>query len=554
MMRRSPSLASRTHAAALLAVALATRCGATPPAATSTPSGPPPGLVDIADVTSEPLPGVSIELYLMSGCKHAADIVPAVLAAQKKMGQYVSYTQHHIFRIHDDGSLSCLYGDRACEADLLLLCAQELHPEHLLDFGSCMFEDHESMPEGWKQCAEQLGLDPGPIEQCAAGEQGARLAEANEKMVVQNQVKGSPTMYIGGEEYRSARTSKAIVTAICMALPDSDRPSHCPEIEPVHMTVISDKRCESCDVRAQSMVDQFHKMFWELEVKKLDWSEAEAKSMMEQLGITLLPAYVFHAGVVKQESFKQIEKHVIERDGYYVLKPKVVRAEFDPMKELCGNGEDDTGNGLIDCADPDCAQALECRPEKLATLDLFVMSRCPYGIRAVNQIPAVLEKMGGSLDFDLHYITLVFDDQEYEDYLKKESCERYDDGMWYCSLHGKAETKDNIRNLCAAEVAPSRYLDYILCRNADLSKDWEGCAAEAGIKLKKMKKCIGSGKGLKLLGKSAELADGMGIRASPTYLINNKFAEKIAPESDEIVFEICERNGQMKSCEGVEEP
>ena len=34
-----------------------------------------------------------------------------------------------------------------------------------------------------------------------------------------------------------------------------------------------------------------------------------------------------------------------------------------PAPEICGNGFDDDGDGLADCADPDCSGATECQPQ-----------------------------------------------------------------------------------------------------------------------------------------------------------------------------------------------
>jgi len=38
-----------------------------------------------------------------------------------------------------------------------------------------------------------------------------------------------------------------------------------------------------------------------------------------------------------------------------------------PGVELCNNGIDDDGNGLIDCADPACANASNCQAQMLPT-------------------------------------------------------------------------------------------------------------------------------------------------------------------------------------------
>ena len=50
-------------------------------------------------------------------------------------------------------------------------------------------------------------------------------------------------------------------------------------------------------------------------------------------------------------------------DYYNDFIAKIVTDLPVPGQEICNNGIDDTGNGLVDCKDPQCADSIYCRPE-----------------------------------------------------------------------------------------------------------------------------------------------------------------------------------------------
>ena len=55
--------------------------------------------------------------------------------------------------------------------------------------------------------------------------------------------------------------------------------------------------------------------------------------------------------------------HALVSDYYDSFIAKIVTDLPVPGKEICNNGKDDTGNGLIDCKDPQCADSIYCQPE-----------------------------------------------------------------------------------------------------------------------------------------------------------------------------------------------
>jgi 2-hydroxychromene-2-carboxylate isomerase len=418
-------------------------------------SEPEPATGDDAPSAAEPaVEPVTVRLFVMSRCKFAAVLVPVMHEAVQAMGEHVDYEQYHLLSRQEGGSLKCLYGQDACEADLVQLCAQAVDPARHLALAACMFERHESMPEGWQSCASGLGMDVAAIATCVEGEQGQALADENIAVVAESGARGSPTVHIDGAVYEGGRTVQDLLAGICLAIPEIGRPVACP---------------------------------------------------------------------VDEEAYGQVSLLAV--------------ADHDPPA-VEAIEKDESDDGVLDGV-----QEVE------GTIDLFVMSYCPYAIKAMNVLPELGAILGEEVPIRIHYITRIFDQDEYDALSHTKGCERYQDGLWYCSLHGKKETDENIRQLCAAAEAPDRYLDYITCRNADISfGGWEKCAEMAGIAVEAIEQCAGSREGLDLLGESAEKAGELGITASPTWVFNRKYTEKLPPSVDEVVSRFCEHNESLEAC------
>lgn len=142
------------------------------------------------------------------------------------------------------------------------------------------------------------------------------------------------------------------------------------------------------------------------------------------------------------------------------------------------------------------------------TLELFVMSYCPYGVQAEEKLIPIVKKFGDKIDFKLQFIA-----QE-----KKEPSAQYITP--FTSLHGYPEVAENIRQLLIAREYPDQYLDYILCRGKKLDTSWEACAEKLGIDVAKIQKLFDSPEAEQLFRENITRAAELGIRASPTILVD----------------------------------
>ncbi len=108
-------------------------------------------------------------------------------------------------------------------------------------------------------------------------------------------------------------------------------------------------------------------------------------------------------------------------------------------------------------------------------VELYVMSQCPYGVQAVNAIKPVADKLGNDIDLTIDYIGQGSSPSS------------------LTSMHGPKEVAGDIAQLCAAKVAPSKYLDLIACQNKNyqnVEANWQSCASEAGIPADRLQSCI----------------------------------------------------------------
>ena len=152
------------------------------------------------------------------------------------------------------------------------------------------------------------------------------------------------------------------------------------------------------------------------------------------------------------------------------------------------------------------------------SVELFVMSFCPFGVQAENAMEPVVNLLGTKADIKVHYIATV-------------SGTTLDSVK---SLHGPTETKENIRQLCIAKYYPEKLWPYLMdfdknCQNSTLRKNLtalDTCGANsakvADIDNQKIETCVSSGEGITLLSADVSIAQKYKVTGSPTIMINGQ--------------------------------
>jgi len=132
------------------------------------------------------------------------------------------------------------------------------------------------------------------------------------------------------------------------------------------------------------------------------------------------------------------------------------------------------------------------------TVELFVMSYCPYGTQAEKGILPVVALLKDKIDFKLRTVHYI--------------------------LHGEKEDLENKRQLCIREEQGqdllNKYLVCILDSNDPYSpKDVSVCEKEAGINSNNLQTCL-EAKADEYFDLDSKLSQSYGVKGSPTLIIN----------------------------------
>jgi hypothetical protein len=140
------------------------------------------------------------------------------------------------------------------------------------------------------------------------------------------------------------------------------------------------------------------------------------------------------------------------------------------------------------------------------TLDLFVMSQCPYGVQAEDGVLNALGAFGSDLQVNIRFIVS-------------------EAGTSFNSLHGQPELDENLRQLCIVQNYPDKFFDYLECfnpnyRNAEVQFDL--CADQLGMDKDLITSCMSNDATIQMLRDDVALTQQYGVRGSPTFYINGE--------------------------------
>lgn len=526
-------------------------------------------------VKDEPEQKVKLDFYVMSQCPYGTQVEDAIAPVMQKMGDIVDLNIDYILYPKENyagqeaqycvDGLCSMHGIPEVKGNLVQLCVNSIKPEKSLDFIVCQNKTADKIPDNWEACADELKLKKNKIQACLDGAEGKKLLTESSARADAVQAKGSPTIYLNEKTYQGGRSEIDFQKAICQTInnehaecanipacvvdvdciAEADKIGKCvnsgtkdakceySEAKPLDVTILNDTRCQKMECQEsniEAILGQMKQAFKGIrEVKKLDYTTEEGKALYANNSLETLPAFLFGKDVETAHFYNDIKGYLVKRGDYYEL---VVSSTYNPTKEICDNKVDDTDNGKIDCDDSDCAGDLQCRAELKGKLDLFVMSQCPYGTKALDVMPAVLEAFKGELNFQISYIANETEPGKFD------------------SLHGQPEVDENIRELCAIKNYSNnfQYMDYIVCRNKNITDTaWEGCATEAKMDVSTIKTCSEGAEGIALHSANIKLSKELLIGASPTWMVNNKY-QFSGLDAITVQKEICKYNPELKGC------
>jgi hypothetical protein len=475
---------------------------------------------------------VKLTFHVMSQCPFGTQVMNGISPVLKKMGPYVDFRLEYIGNVQGE-ELTSMHGEAEVQGNIIEMCAQKHLAENYKYFGllDCMNKNMRAIPGNWEGCAKEAGFEAEipKLKECYEGGEGKGLLKASYELSQKAGARGSPTMFLNDQPYRGGRGEQDYMRAICGGLPEGSKPATCSDIPPpveFEAIILEDKRCTDRSCNTARLQSSFGSMFPGMKMRKVDWSEDEAKKLYEAEGVTYLPVILFGKDVEKGDGYARLQRFLkpSKTDTYLVFAG---RAQHDPKAEICDNKADDTGNGKVDCDDETCANNLLCRAEVKGQLEVFVMSECPFGLKALNAMEEVLAAFGDEIKFSIHYI----------------GDER---GGKATSMHGQSEVDENIRELCAIQKFPKEYMKYILCRNKNIKDtNWQACATD-GVDAAVIEECF-KGEGEKLLIEDMKIAKALGVSGSPTWIADgrHKFS---GIDAATVQKNICQHNPELNGC------
>lgn len=138
------------------------------------------------------------------------------------------------------------------------------------------------------------------------------------------------------------------------------------------------------------------------------------------------------------------------------------------------------------------------------TVDLYVMSFCPFGNKAEDTLKSVYDLLKNKVNFNFHYIVTI-------------------DGDNVTSLHGEKEVAQNEREACVLKnYGKDKWFSFVSYVNSNCGSDgacWEAGAKSVGVDSIKISACVGS-QGVALMKENGKASVAAGANGSPTMIVN----------------------------------
>ena len=215
---------------------------------------------------------------------------------------------------------------------------------------------------------------------------------------------------------------------------------------------------------------------------------------------------------------------------YFFFEKESLKGEVDSLRKLVSG---QTGTTLS------TSSTIAPYSGEKVVLDFYIMSQCPYGIQVVDAIAPVLKQLGGAVTFRLNYIATD------------------NGGGAFSSLHGPNEVLGDTVELCAAKYEPSKYVDMMVCMNADsgnIPTNWQSCAEKYSMDVQKIKSCYEGSEGKQLLSDSIKKSDAVNAQGSPTIYVNGQTYSSGRTSNDFLRALCAEYNTKPDVCKNIPAP
>ncbi|MEK7562243.1 MAG: hypothetical protein AAB509_00990 [Patescibacteria group bacterium] len=135
-------------------------------------------------------------------------------------------------------------------------------------------------------------------------------------------------------------------------------------------------------------------------------------------------------------------------------------------------------------------------------IEAYVVSRCPFGLQMQRVMADVIQNIPElAKNMKVRYMGSV-------------------SGNTITAMHGEAEAKENLRQICVREEQPAKYWNYVSCQMK--TGDTAGCEKSTGINSTQMNSCISdTNRGVAYAKKDFDLNTKYNIQGSPTLILGD---------------------------------
>jgi len=480
---------------ALLIILLVAYIATKPETPQQTPSG---GNNQTGGNVTTPTAKLSIELFVMSQCPYGVQAESSMKKVIDGFKGDVNLSLHFIANDLGNGSFSSLHGANEVAEDLRQVCIMKYYPAKFLDYLTCVDNDYTNAGSAWEGCASSSQMDTNTIRQCSTGAEGSGLLSENIQRTKALQIDSSPTIYLDNKPYTGGRDNVTMTRAICGIVTGSDVCKNLPPAVNVKLTIVNDGSCILCDT--SGIESTLRSMISNLTITTVNYSSDEGKALLQQYNATGVPLYIFDSSIGQDSSYSSLSRYLQQSGSTYMLMVQPVK--FLDMMEQSG------------------------------TLQLFVMSHCPYGTMAEKAVKELTDAVPDLKFGGLYFIATDLGNGTFS------------------SLHGADEVAEDLRQVCIAKYYPGKIMNYTVCIAADYTHSgdiWQNCSSTNGMDTAKIEACSIGDEGKALLKDNIALSNSLGIYSSPTLLLDNNtvFSSVSAEQMKQVV---CAYNPAMNGC------
>lgn len=167
------------------------------------------------------------------------------------------------------------------------------------------------------------------------------------------------------------------------------------------------------------------------------------------------------------------------------------------------------------------------------SVELFVMSFCPWGTKAEKRLIPLLRKYGDKIEFSIRFIVSEKNEAEKAGSNDKSTPESASVLESYAALHGEKELIENFRQVIVQQLYPDVFLDYVLWRASHQEDPWRKGAEKYGINPNRVTAMMETPEGERLFLGNVERTKALSVSSSPTLAVDGfVFAQTVYAKNE----------------------